>query len=166
MWFERKMTSLERLWNNLWSLIQRKTSLINDKKYYVIFEKKTNLLIRNILTYIHPYILHQDCQKQPTEVFYRKSVLTNLTKFPGKHLCQGLFFNKVAVSACIFNKKGSLAQVFSCKYCKIFMNTYFIEHLWTTASGLYDTVKSHNPEKTLSRAKYCFRCLSTTLWDV
>ena len=34
-------------------------------------------------------------QKQPPEVFYKKGVLGNFTKFTGKHLCQGLFFNKV-----------------------------------------------------------------------
>ena len=35
-------------------------------------------------------------QKQPPEVFNKKSVLKNFTKFTGKHLCQSLFFNKVA----------------------------------------------------------------------
>ena len=30
------------------------------------------------------------------EVFYKKGVLRNFVKFIGKHLCQGLFFNKVA----------------------------------------------------------------------
>ena len=32
----------------------------------------------------------------PLEVFYKKDVLKNFAKFTGKHLCQGLFFNKVA----------------------------------------------------------------------
>ena len=30
------------------------------------------------------------------EVFYEKGVLRNFAKFTGKHLCQSLFFNKVA----------------------------------------------------------------------
>ena len=30
------------------------------------------------------------------ELFYKKGVLRNFTKFRGKHLCQGLFFNKAA----------------------------------------------------------------------
>ena len=30
------------------------------------------------------------------EVLYEKGVLENFTKFAGKHLCQSLFFNKVA----------------------------------------------------------------------
>ena len=37
-----------------------------------------------------------DLQKQPPELFYEKGVLRNLTKFTRKHLCQSLFFNKVA----------------------------------------------------------------------
>ena len=35
-------------------------------------------------------------QKQPPEVFYKKIVLKNFRKFTGKHLCQSLFFNKLA----------------------------------------------------------------------
>ena len=30
------------------------------------------------------------------EVFYNKGVLENFAKFTGKHLCQSLFFSKVA----------------------------------------------------------------------
>ena len=31
-----------------------------------------------------------------TELFCKKGILRNFVKFTGKHLCQGLFFNKVA----------------------------------------------------------------------
>ena len=34
-------------------------------------------------------------QKQPPELFYKKDVLKNLTKFTGIQLCQRLSFNKV-----------------------------------------------------------------------
>ena len=46
-------------------------------------------------------------QKQPPEVFYKKGVLRNFVKFTGKHLCQSLFFNKVAglMSATLLKKK-------------------------------------------------------------
>ena len=30
--------------------------------------------------------------------------------------------------------KKTLGQVFSCKFCEIFKNTFFIEHLWVTVS--------------------------------
>ena len=33
-----------------------------------------------------------------------------------------------------FYKREALAHVFSCEYCEIFKNSFFTEHLWTTAS--------------------------------
>ena len=49
------------------------------------------------------------------EVFCKKGVLRNFAKFTGKHLCQNLFFNKVA---CL-----------SCEFCEIFLKTPFVtEH--------------------------------------
>ena len=56
-----------------------------------------------------------DCfQDQPPEVFYEKRP-----------------------EVCNFIKKEALAQVFSCEFCEISKNTFFTEHLWTTASVLY-----------------------------
>ena len=37
--------------------------------------------------------------------------------------------------ACNFIKKEILAQVFSCEFCDISKNTFFIEHLQATASA-------------------------------
>ena len=59
------------------------------------------------------------------EVFCKKGVLRNFTKFTGKHLCQRLFFNKVSGKGCNFIKKETLAQAFSCEFCEIFKNTFF-----------------------------------------
>ena len=67
----------------------------------------------------------------------RKGVLRNFAKFTGKHLCQSLFFNKVAgprPQACSFIKKETLAQVFSCEFCEISKNTFLTEHLRANAS--------------------------------
>ena len=64
------------------------------------------------------------------EVFCKEGVLKNFAKLTGKHLRQSLFFNKVAGGACHFIKKETLAQVFSCEFCEIFKNTFFIEYLW------------------------------------
>ena len=58
------------------------------------------------------------------EVFCEKDVLGNFAKFTGKHLCQSLFFNKVAGAACSFIKKETLAQVFSYEFCEISKNTF------------------------------------------
>ena len=37
-----------------------------------------------------------------------------------------------------FIKKETLAQVFSCEFCKISKNTFFTEHHWTTASSRFE----------------------------
>ena len=51
------------------------------------------------------------------EVLCPKGVLKNFSKITGKHLCQGLFFNKVAgLKACNFIKKDTQAQVSSCEF--------------------------------------------------
>ena len=75
----------------------------------------------------------------------KKSVLRNFTKFTAKHLCQSLFFNKVVAQACNFIKKETLAQVSSCEFYEISKNTFFIEHLWTTASKcVFSCMSNHD----------------------
>ena len=59
-------------------------------------------------------------------------VLKNFAKFMGKHLTHILF------------KKQTLAQVFSYEFCKIFMNTFFKEHLRATASVNKQALKQNN----------------------
>ena len=52
-------------------------------------------------------------------------------------MCQSLLFNKVAglrPEACNFITKKTLVQVFFCEFCEMSRNTFFIEHLWATAS--------------------------------
>ena len=67
-------------------------------------------------------------------VLLKKGVLKNFAKFTGKSLCRKIFLNKVAGSP----------QVFSCEFCEIFKNSYFVEHLPMAAS------KSEiSPEKSL-----------------
>ena len=66
---------------------------------------------------------HQRCS-------IKKGVLRNFAKFTGKHLCQSLFFNKVAgLRPATLLKKETLAQVFSCEFYEISKNTIFTEHL-------------------------------------
>ena len=66
-------------------------------------------------------------QKQPPEVFYEKDVLKTFAKFTGKHLCQSLFFNKVAGLRPSTLLKKTLSQVLSCEFCEIFKNTFFTD---------------------------------------
>ena len=73
--------------------------------------------------------MHRSSQRR---CFVRKGVLRDFTKFTEKHLCQSLFFDKVAGS---FIKKEALAQVFFCEFCEISKNIFFTEHLRETASA-------------------------------
>ena len=59
-------------------------------------------------------------------------VLKNFAKFKGKHLCHSLFFNK-----------NTLAQVFSCEFCKNFKNILLTEQLQTTASDTITILNSY-----------------------
>ena len=54
-----------------------------------------------------------DYKSSCPEVFCKKGFLRNFGKFTGKR----------------FIKKETLAHVFYCKFCEIFKNTFFIEHL-------------------------------------
>ena len=70
-------------------------------------------------------------------VLKEKFVLRNFTKFSGKPLCQRLFFNKVAgLRPSNLFEKEPLAQLFTCEIREISKNTFFTEHLWSTASIL------------------------------
>ena len=78
-------------------------------------------------------------QNQLLEVFYKKGVLIIFAKFTGKHLCQCLFFNKVAgVSLQLYSKRDFDTNVFLW-ILRIFKNTYFKEHLRTTVSDRINT---------------------------
>ena len=75
-------------------------------------------------------------------VFCEKGVLKNLPDFTGKHLCWNLFLVKLnAFSGLqIYQNKNRLQYRF---FCEIFKNTYFEEHLRTTASKLLFREKPH-----------------------
>ena len=65
-------------------------------------------------------------QKQSSRgVLYKKGILRNFAKFTGKHLCQRVFFNKVAGLSPATLLRNSLARVFSCEFNEISLNTSF-----------------------------------------
>ena len=56
------------------------------------------------------------------------------------------------IDSCNFIKKETLAEVFSYEICKIFKNTFFTEHLWTTASATWFCKLI----SVISKLKFCF----------
>ena len=125
----------------------------------IMRETLENLKMFNVtslatLQNISPNLFSCNIQKQPSEVFCKKDVLRNFTKFTGKYLCHSLFFNKVAGlrPATLFKKKGPGTGV-SCEFFEIsknifsyrtpsvaasvYNNTFFTEHLqWLLLSLL------------------------------
>ena len=70
------------------------------------------------------------------EVFCKKGVLRNFTKFTGKHLCQSLFFNKVAgLRPATLLKKRLWNRYFPMNFAKFLRTPFFTEHLWRLLLG-------------------------------
>ena len=84
-------------------------------------------------------------QKQPSKGFFNKDVMTNFVEFTRKHFPESPFFIKLNSEICSFFKNETLAQDFSCKFCKIRKNTFFAEHHQTTASD-YSSISSISNE--------------------
>ena len=64
-------------------------------------------------------------------VFCKNGVLENFTKFTWRHLCQSLFFNKVAgLSPATLLKKRLWHRCFPVNFVKFLRTPFFTEHLW------------------------------------
>ena len=82
------------------------------------------------------------------EVFCKLGALRNFTKFTGKHLCQGLFLNKVAgLRPTTLLKKGLWHKCFTVNFAKFLRAPFFTEHLrWLllnlSSTELYQSVRA------------------------
>ena len=83
----------------------------------------------------HIKIKHWGLRSSRPEVFCKKVVLRNFTKWKGKHVCQSLFFNKVAgLRPANLLKKRLWHRCFPVKFCEIFKNTFFYRTALVAAS--------------------------------
>ena len=65
------------------------------------------------------------------EVFCRNGVVKNFAKFTGKHLCQSLFFNKVAgLRPATLLKKRLWHRCFPVNFAKLLRTPSFTKYLW------------------------------------
>ena len=93
-WFAQQINWLVSIWGQHWHLIK------NNNETYLPF------LVNRIRVHIHQKgSSHRRCS-------VRKVVLRNFAKFTGKHQCQCLLYNKVAI------KKETLAQVNFAKFLR------------------------------------------------
>ena len=71
------------------------------------------------------------CRSSRPEVFCEKGVLENFTKFIWKHLCQGLFSNKVAdLSPATLLKMRLWHRCFPVNFVRFLRTPFFTENLW------------------------------------
>ena len=98
-----------------------------------------------------------------TEVFCSKGVLRNFTKFTGKHLCQRLFFNKVAgLRPATSLKKRLWHRCFPMNFVKFSITTFFKKHIWWLLLKLYWYIG-----KVISSFYFCLkRWLPGTIHDI
>ena len=75
---------------------------------------------------------------QPPEVFYKKSDLKNVTNSQENTHARVSFLIKLQALACNFNKKETLAQVFSCEFCEISKEYLFCR---TTLDDCFYSIK-------------------------
>ena len=68
----------------------------------------------------------------PLRVYMYRQDFSEYMSFESK--CPKKTTSPIAGQVCNFIKKETLAQVFFCEFCEISQNTFFTEHLWTTAS--------------------------------
>ena len=74
-------------------------------------------------------------QKQLSRSVLKEKVSFEVSQNSQENTCARVsILLKLEASACNFIKKDSLAQVFSCEFCEIFLDTFFTEHLWAIAS--------------------------------
>ena len=86
------MLTAELISTNLISVISNCNETFLWKK---LFQSGTVISKSHIISYCNSET-YPDIQKHPSELFCKKGVLRNFTKYTWKHLCQSLFFNKVA----------------------------------------------------------------------
>ena len=97
-------------------------------------------------SYESPVLLNKESQVEPLrrssrpEVFSKKGVLRNFAKFTGKHLCQSLFFNKVAdLRSAALLKKRLWHRCFPVNFEKFLRTPFIIEHLRWLLLSLVDS---------------------------
>ena len=91
--------------------------MLIDNMSFKLRLNKGNLRVRNYRT-------------SRLEVFCKKSVPRNFVKFPGKHLCQNPFFNKVAdLRPATLLKKKLCHRCFPVNFAKFLRKPFFKEQL-------------------------------------
>ena len=105
------------------TLLLERGSIINTKFL-------RTLILKNICERLLVKISISVTRSSRPEVFCKKGVLRNLTKFTEKHLCQSLLYNKVA-------GMRLWHRCFLVNFVKFLRSSFFTEHLLSLPLQIY-----------------------------
>ena len=109
--------------------------------FYEFFCSNVNTINKSMISHYISVIffcVSITCRSSRPYVFCKKDVHRNFTKFTGKHLCQSLFFNKVAACRVSFLiklqpatllKKKFWHRCFPVNFAKILRTPFLTDHL-------------------------------------
>ena len=125
MSYEFKSTSYEFKFTNHFKSVQTQVnSLKSSSSRQVVRQLVRSVSGDNLLFFV-------STRSSRPEVFCKKGALSNFAKFTGKHLCQSLFFNKVAgLRPATLLKKRLWHRCFPVNFAKFLRTPFFTEHLW------------------------------------
>ena len=120
--------------NGAWPCITNKFSIIRSRNSFVPETLVSKWLdIANGVTYLRRFLV----RSSRPEMFCKKGVFRNFIKLTGKHLCQRLFFNKVAgLRPTTVFKKRLWHRCFPVNFRKFLRTPFLTEYLrWLLLSS-------------------------------
>ena len=112
---------------------------------------------RRQTTIISINILLERFRSNSSDVFCKKGVLRNFTKFRGKHLCQSVFFDKDAgLRPATLLKKRLWHRCFPVNFVNFLRTPFFIEHLWWLLLEIYVCKVLRNNNRMIVTVKSSF----------
>ena len=128
--------TVDVLWKSVTVSVQKRENIGPEKTPYLdTFYAVTGQKLQIILRIMFEQALSSNimlCRSSSSEVLCKITFLKFFAKFTGKHLCQSLFFVKVASLYPPISLERRLFSIFR----ENFKNTYFVEHLGTAAFSI------------------------------
>ena len=138
------MSKVER--EDLWHSVRNEIMLRRNFFLQLFQMKYFHLLGIRLLEEFVSEAYSESWKSNRPEVFCKKGVLRNFSKFTGKHLCLSLFFNKLAG---LRLKKRLWHTCFPVNFEKFLRTSFFTEHLLWLLLQINNFYFHWNHQKTL-----------------
>ena len=94
--------------------------------YFLYKSKLKNRIREEIIGWVIAWKHWNTFRRSQQDLFCKKDISKNFTKFIAKDMCQSLLNKVRSLSLQIYLK---MVKMFSCDFCEIVKNTFFTEHL-------------------------------------